>query len=298
MSMRIAVINFWSGAFEGDFLAYLFREAFGDYERTPDPADADLVVTSVFGAVPSPRNKTILYLGENIRPNFTRCRYSLSFDYDTYGGRNHRLPLWWSRLGWPGYERLPIPRRDAGAAAHHDHEELIPVDALLRPRSMSDFAARRFCAAVAANPEPLRITLFLALRTIAPVTGYGRMFGAALDRSKFAVLPGYRFALCPENSIYPGYHTEKLVDAWYGGCLPLYSGDRLVGRDFNPRAFINYQDLLDLDAFVALVGRLNSDEEAFAQMYDAPLLLSRPSLGPTVQFLRAAAAGIRSGAAA
>jgi hypothetical protein len=37
------------------------------------------------------------------------------------------------------------------AAAHHDHEALIPVEVLMRPRAMPDFKTRRFCVAVAAT---------------------------------------------------------------------------------------------------------------------------------------------------
>jgi hypothetical protein len=125
------------------------------------------------------------------------------------------------------------------------------------------------------------------------VTGYGNLFGNPLQRSKFDVFGHFRFCLCPENSIYPGYHTEKVVDAWYGGCLPLYNGDRMLARDFNPCALVNYQDYLDTERFVDHVRRLEIDRGAYDAVHSQPLLSQRPSLDPLVAFLRGAVAQIR-----
>ncbi len=298
MALRISFINFWEGAFSAAnnayFLPYAFGEAFGDLEITDDIHSAEVVVSSLFGSRPVPAKKAIQYIGENVRPNLALHRFALSFDYDTFGGRNFRLPLWWWRLDWPGFaarwRQQPLP------ASHRQHggEELIPIDALLQHRSASSFQDRGFCALVAANPEPLRVNLFLALQRLGTVVGYGNMFGNPLVGSKFSVLPGFRFCLCPENGIYPGYHTEKLVDAWYGGSLPLYSGDRLLGQDFNAAALVNYQDYLDTERFLTAVERLELDPEAYAQIFSQPLLIQRPSLGPLVAFLRGAVAKIRA----
>jgi hypothetical protein len=298
MGLRICFTNFWPGAFTAAnnacFLHYVFGEAFGELEFTEDPSSAEVVVSSLFGQQPTPAARTIQFVGENVRPDFLRHRYALSFDYDTYGGRNFRLPLWWWRLDWPGFterwRRRPAPTGDLT----HGYEELIPVDGLLRTRAAPEQRAPGFCALVAANPEALRINLFMALQAAGQVTGYGHLFGNPLHRSKFDILAQYRFCLCPENSIYPGYHTEKLVDAWHGGCVPLYNGDRLLERDFNPRALINYQDYLEMDRFVAQVRDLETDSAAYASVYSQPLLSSRPSLDPLIAFLRSAVGQIRN----
>jgi len=297
MGIRICFANFWPGAFTAAngayFLPYVFDEAFGAVELTDDITSADVVVSSVFGDRPTPPRKTIQYIGENLRPSLGRYRYSLSFDYDSYGGRNFRLPLWWWRLAWPGFaerwRQRPAPR----AQFTQGYEDLIPIDALLRRRSIASFRERRFCALIASEYEALRLNLYLALRSVGDVAGYGHLFGNPLFASKLQTLPGFRFCLCPENGLYPGYHTEKLVDAWYGGCIPLYSGDRLLSRDFNTAALLNYQDYLDIERFVSHVRRLEADPSAFDEVYSQPLLRERPSLEPLVAFLRGAVAAIR-----
>jgi Alpha-(1,3)-fucosyltransferase FucT N-terminal domain/Glycosyltransferase family 10 (fucosyltransferase) C-term len=294
MTLRVAFTNFWPGAFDGGnsdpFLSNLVRESCGEIERTDDVATADIVISSVFGQLPSDPAKTIQIIGENQRPNFSRCRYALSFDYDTYFGRNHRLPLWWSRLDWPEFAKYNTPA--AGL------EPLIPIDSLLQRRPPIDPKAKQFCVLIAGNPESLRINLFLSLQTISPVMGYGKLFNNPLGQTKFDVLPQFRYCLCPENGIYPGYHTEKPVDAWFGGCVPLYSGDRMLVRDFNPRALVNYQDQLSMAEFIDTVSRLEADAHAFNAVYTEPLLLQRPSLYASIQFLREAVAAIRRDARA
>lgn len=299
MSLRICFTNFWAGAFSAAnhafFLPYAFGEAFGEIEMTDDPAAADVVVSSLFGNQPAPAAKTIQYIGENVRPDFLRHRFALSFDYDTYGGRNFRLPLWWWRLDWPGFKERWWQR---AARAHgglaHGHEELIPIDALCRPRPAPEPRPASFGVLVAGNPEPLRVNMFMALQGAGAMTGYGQMFGNPLQRSKFEVLSQFRFCLCPENSIYPGYHTEKVVDGWYGGGVPLYNGDRRLSQDFNRAAIINYQDFLDMDRFVDHVRYLETDRDAYEAIRSQPLISQRPSLQPLIAFLRNAATQIRN----
>jgi len=42
--------------------------------------------------------------------------------------------------------------------------------------------------------------------------------------NKVEFLKSYKFNLCPENSNYPGYVTEKIFDAISAGCIPIYWG--------------------------------------------------------------------------
>ena len=41
---------------------------------------------------------------------------------------------------------------------------------------------------------------------------------------KNAVMRQYKFALCYENAIFPGYITEKIFDGFFAGCVPIYLG--------------------------------------------------------------------------
>jgi hypothetical protein len=280
--MKLCVVNFWEGAFDGDFFDYFFNLALDGFVYTNNPHEADLVVTSVFGNVYTDPNKTLSFIGENIRPNFVNYNYSLSFDYDTYGGRNFRLPLWYSRIAWPGF--IQKPRKSN--SHNHGYEDLISIDSLTKGRTLDMSQKTKFCAMIAGNPEGLRVNLYNSLSKYKQIDGYGNMFGNSLRTSKFEILPEYKFCLCPENSIYDGYITEKLIDAYAGGTVPIYSGDISVAEDFNYKTFLNYQETKNMGNFVEYVRGWDNNNEMYKYIYEKPLLEKEPKLDDAIQFVR------------
>ena len=282
---KVCVVNFWDGAFDGDFFEFFFRTAFDGIEYVDSPHDADAVISSVFGHTQTDPAKTIMYIGENVRPSYIGYNHSLSFDYDTYGGRNFRLPLWWSRLAWDGFEQKPRKQN----SHNHGYEDLISIDSLTNGRTLDLSQKTKFCAMIAGNPEGLRINLYNSLHKYKPVDGYGLMFGNSLRQSKFDILPEYKFCLCPENSVYDGYVTEKLIDAYAGGTVPIYGGDISVSEDFNHNAFLNYQEIKDMEKFVEHVSFFDRNTEAYRSVYERPLLDETPSLDDAIQFVRSIA---------
>jgi hypothetical protein len=280
--MKLCVVNFWEGAFDGDFFHFFFDLAFDGVVYTNNPHEADLVVTSVFGNVYTDPNKTLSFIGENIRPNFVNYNYSLSFDYDTYGGRNFRLPLWYARIAWPGF--IQKPRKSN--SHNHGYEDLISINSLTKGRTLDMSQKTKFCAMIAGNPEGLRVNLYNSLSKDKQVDGYGNMFGNSLRTSKFEILSDYKFCLCPENSIYDGYITEKLIDAYAGGTVPIYSGDISVAEDFNYKAFLNYQEIKNVEALVNYLIDYDKNLEWYQDMYEEPLLLKKPTLDDAIEFVR------------
>lgn len=280
--MKVCITNFWDGAFDGDFFEFLFKTAWGDYEYTLNPHEADVVITSVFGNVETDPAKTICFIGENIRPSFVGYNYSLSFDWDNYNDRNFRLPLWYSRIAWGGFTQSPRKPN----VHNHGYEQPIPLNQLINKRKYDPSIKKEFCVMVAGNPEGLRINLYNSISKYKPIHGYGNMFGNSLRKSKFAVLPEYRFCLCPENSVYDGYVTEKLIDAYAGLTVPIYSGTISVSSDFNENAFLNYQDWKDMGAFINQIMDVEEYPDFYQAMYEQPLLDEAPKLDDAIAFLR------------
>jgi hypothetical protein len=279
---KICVVNFWEGAFDGDFLDYFFTICFDGVTYTDNPHEADLVVTSVFGNVHTDPAKTLAFIGENVRPSFINYSHSLSFDYDSYGGRNHRLPLWYGRLAWDGFVQQPRKQN----SYNHGYEPLIDIESLTKPRKLDWSKKTNFCAMVAGNPEGLRVNLYNSISRYKPVHGYGNMFGRALRASKFDLLEDYKFCLCPENSVYDGYVTEKLIDAYAGGTIPIYSGTMSVDCDFHEGAYLNYMNTKDMDWFVTTIQAIDESKEIYEDMYNRPLLWEAPSLDNAIAFVR------------
>jgi len=63
------------------------------------------------------------------------------------------------------------------------------------------------------------------------------------------VLKNYKFAICFENSSFPGWITERIFDCFLSGCIPIHSGDpnvtNRIPRDtfIDTRRFKSYNDL-------------------------------------------------------
>lgn len=70
---------------------------------------------------------------------------------------------------------------------------------------------------------------------------------------KLETLRHYRFALCFENCVFPGYVTEKVFDCFLSGCIPIYLGAPDI-TDFIPKeSFIDsreFGDYVELERFL------------------------------------------------
>jgi hypothetical protein len=61
-------------------------------------------------------------------------------------------------------------------------------------------------------------------------------------------LKRYMFSVAYENAYYPGYFTEKILDCFATGTIPIYRGDPEIGKVFNTDGIIFIDDDLDLDS--------------------------------------------------
>lgn len=69
--------------------------------------------------------------------------------------------------------------------------------------------------------------------------------------SKNKVFRQYKFSICYENAIFPGYISEKIFDSLLAGCIPVYMGapdvtDQIPQQVFiDKRQFTSYAELYD-----------------------------------------------------
>jgi len=71
---------------------------------------------------------------------------------------------------------------------------------------------------------------------------------------KLPVLSQYKFTFCLENSVFPGYVTEKIFDAMFAGSVPVYLGAPDVLNFIPKNCFIDLRDfksLKELDVFLS-----------------------------------------------
>lgn len=67
------------------------------------------------------------------------------------------------------------------------------------------------------------------------------------DRKEDVLCP-YMFNICIENASYDGYFSEKLLDCFCTGTIPIYYGDPTIGRCFDERGIIKLTDDFDINS--------------------------------------------------
>lgn len=207
-------------------------------------------------AIPPNFQKTMWVTFENRRPPSRGFQRSLSFDIDTLSNSNFYLPLWLTYI-------------DLFATKSPWVRHRVTQEDLLKKRQYK-MKNRQFACAFLNNPNPMRLRAIDELQKIGDVTLYGR-YSNNYVADKISVSQKYKFSLCFENDLYPGYVTEKPLEAWLGGTVPLYWGDD-AAKCFNPSALVNLKEFQSMQDFSEYVALLNSDESAFKKIYEQPLL--------------------------
>lgn len=192
-----------------------------------------------------------VFLGwENARANWNICDYVLDSDYILNNPRHFRFPLWCSI---------------------NSHE-------LIKSSSFSSSIKKsKFCCIVVSNPHAKeRIAFFKKLSAYKKVDSGGRFMNNIGQpvKDKLEFIKDYKFVISFENSSYPGYTTEKLVEPMRVGSIPIYWGDELVGKDFNTNSFINVNDFNSYDEVIEKIIELDNDDEKYYQMLQEPWLIN------------------------
>ena len=228
----------------------------GGWELTfcQSPAEEpDFVLCGTFGhaALEYPCCR-IQYSGEDSWPDLNLYDYAIGFPLLDYDGRYLRLPLYAMRDTWaPALQKHKTPPADV-------------------------FARAGFCAAVVSNDySAARNAVMdeLFARGLLQSGGGFRNNTGGPVADKQAFQRGFRFALAIENSADPGYCTEKIVDAWAAGAVPVYGGAPLVKQEFNPAAFVCADDYESPAALADALVELSKDRDAFCAICAAPVLL-------------------------
>jgi hypothetical protein len=222
--------------------------------------------------------RSIWYTAENTRPPLGDWNATWSFDVDSQTLKNVYFPLWW----------LLFPELLPGGKVQSSPEDRIGREVTLEEclaERVADTADRPgFLCAFVGNPEPTRMRALTALTEIGEVDIYGSWSGRPVA-TKGEVARNYRFMLCFENDIWPGYVTEKAIDAWACGCVPVWCGLDPEGY-LNPNALVNHAELRGLELLTETIARLESDRDSLTRVASSPILARQPSLAGVIDSLR------------
>lgn len=299
-SVRISFTHFWPGFDPArNLFSEVLRQRLGLTVEVVDPhQDCDLAFHSVF-AFSSTTDRAIRFAKAQFRDSaawdyadrahygFTRTRgpkqsrrvwytgenrcaprgvfdATISFDVQDSLSRNLYFPYWMYRLDWgldipaPYFQPTPVQLSNSR-----------PPN--IRPRTACAFSNTR---------QPGKLRLAGLVGECMPMAGFGRAYAEPVQ-DKHETASRFGFQVCPENSLTPGYVTEKLFEAWSSGNVPIWMGldrDKLI----NPRAFLDMTSRTDQQVRDLLLA--TSDDDAI-EIRRQPLLHEPASITPLVDLL-------------
>lgn len=205
------------------------------------------------------QSKNLWWTFENRRPPSGIFDGTISFDLDSYSDSNHYLPL--------VYQYLDISGK---RGKYVKHKKTVPQCMEPRDISIEQIEERNgFVSVFMNNPHPMRVRAIEQLSLLGDVSIFGRYNGRYVQ-DKVRMASDYKFNLCFENDLYPGYVTEKVLEAWLSKSVPLYWGDDAAGI-LNQEAIVNLRNFSNMKSFIEYVQALQASPEKMAEMISQPL---------------------------
>ena len=268
--LKVAFIDFWPEWNDENFILPILESK---YDIIIDENKPDVIFYSIFDEKVHKykKAKKFLYIAENVKnpiyPSHIRDRINKAFkiaDYtitfNPHSDTNFRLPLWQAFiLGKPEYWNKLINR------VNYNKFD-------------------RFCSFTVSNPSNfIRNGFYQQLNNYKRVHSYGKYMTNSPELQKFASKFKYwrdakdvffneikhKFTITFENTSYPYYCTEKLMDGFLVGSMPIYWGDPKVKQDWNGAAFLNYNDYKS--SIIQVIKKMDQDYEVFEAKYHAPV---------------------------
>ena len=208
----------------------------------------------------------LMFMGENLSPDFTVFDYVIGFDYLDFSDRYFRLPFAYyfdNAKPW-------VPERVSKEEAKE----------ILRQK-------KYFCNFIYGHQSShnMRERLFEELEKYKHVVSPGRFLNNCNTKGcswkeKDEYLTLSKFTIAGDSIEYPGFFTEKIMSPLMMHSIPVYFGNPRIDEDINTKAFVWCKSSRDEDvkAAVEQVKYLDTHDEAYIEMLMQSPLLSEDYL--------------------
>lgn len=249
--IKIDFVDFWQGfdKTNNDFYKILNEKYIVEISDNPE-----YIFYSCFGFEHVKYDCVrIFYTGECVTPDFNICDYAIGFDYMSFGDRYVRIPLYMLFQYKEDYER---------ALKKHLYCD-------------ENNSGKSFCNFIYSNcsAQKSREDFFYLLSEYKKVDSGGRYLNniGCTVKNKYDFQKNYKFSIAFENTCYKGYTTEKIIQAFSAGTVPIYYGNPDIEKEFNSEAFINVHNFNTMEDVIKRIIEIDMNDELFQNMIKAPI---------------------------
>ena len=136
----------------------------------------------------------------------------------------------------------------------------------------------KFCAAVISHggEDQFRTKFINELNKYKKVDMGGKFLnnvgGPVKDKIKF--LSSYRFSIAMENSEGDGYISEKIIDSFISGAIPIYYGDYTIDEYINPKALILIKNEKNIVQKIEYIKEIDNNFEKYSKILKENILIN------------------------
>ena len=136
---------------------------------------------------------------------------------------------------------------------------------------------KKFCAAVISNCRAnFRLNFIDKLNKYKKVDIEGKCNDNPNKRNiknKIFFLSKYKFSISMENSKGDGYISEKIVDSFRAGTIPIYYGDYIIDEFINPKTYILIYGENDIERKIEYIKKIDNNDTLYLSiMKEKPII--------------------------
>jgi hypothetical protein len=228
----------------------------------------DYILYDVFGCEhnnPKYNNSIkIAEYSENIIPDFNEADYVLSQAHFSYLDRYFKYPSFIYQLNILNKSYFLI---------------YINIDIKqIRKSILKQPIRTKFCAAVISNnisSDLFRLNFIKQLNKYKKVDMGGFVYNNVGGKvnNKIEFLSSYKFCIAMENTDGDGYISEKIIEAFAGGTIPIYYGDYMIDEYINKRAYILIKSEKDINKKIEYIKKIDNDNKLYKSILSEKIFL-------------------------
>ena len=148
---------------------------------------------------------------------------------------------------------------------------------VIRKNVLNNPIRTKFCAAVISNFNSFFRNKFINELNKYKQIDMGGRFNNNIGKrviNKTEFLSSYKFSIAMENSNSDGYISEKIVDSFNSGTIPIYYGDYMIDEYINPKSFILIKGEKDIKQKIEYIKEIDNDDEKYRNMLKENIIIN------------------------